>query len=83
MPTISVDLPPEAFSALRLSPDEFSREMRLAAATHWYHQGKVSASKAAQIAGMTRLAYLDELARRRLDVFVVDPDDLERELARG
>ena len=83
MKTITVELPDEAFSALRLSPSEFSREMRMAAAIHWYHRGLVSGSKAAQIAGMTRLEFLDELARRRLDVIVVHDEDLERELTRG
>ena len=83
MRTVSVELPEEVFSALRLAPEEFTREMRLAAAIHWYHQGQLSGSKAAQIAGMTRLEFLDELARRKLDVIVVDEDDLKRELARG
>ncbi len=83
MQTIRVRLPDEAFSALRLAPGPFAREMRLAAALHWYQQGLVSGSKAAQIAGLTRLDFLGELARRKLDVIVVDPDDLKRELARA
>ena len=83
MKTVTVELPEEIFSALRLTPEEFSREMRLAAAIHWYHQGLISGSKAAQVAGMTRLEFLDELARRKLDVIVVDRDDLEGELTRG
>jgi hypothetical protein len=32
-------LPEEIFSTLRLAPEEFTREMRLAAAIHWYHHG--------------------------------------------
>lgn len=83
MHTVTVALPDEVFSALRLAPEEFTREMRPAAAIHWYHQGQISGSKAAQIAGMTRLEFLHELARRKLDVMVVDEDDLKRELARG
>ena len=83
MPTVNVDLPEEAFSALRLSPEEFSREMRLAAAIHWYHQGRLSGSKAAQIAGMTRLEFLDELARLKVDVVVLDESELKRELQGG
>jgi hypothetical protein len=30
---------------------------------------------------MDRTDFLDELARRRIDVFRVDPDDLRREIA--
>ena len=47
---------------------------------HWYHEGRVSGSKAAQIAGMTRLEFLDELARRKLDVIKVDLDQLREEI---
>ena len=70
-------------AALRRSPEELAREMRLAAAIHWYQQGVVSMEKAASIAGMTRPALLAELARRRVDVFQVDMDDLRRELRDG
>lgn len=82
MRSFTVELADEVFSALRLSPEEFSREMRLAAAIHWYHRGLISATKAGQIAGLTRLEFLEELARRKLDVMVVDQEDLERELSR-
>ena len=36
VPTITMDVPADAFAALRRSPDEFAREMRLAAAMLWY-----------------------------------------------
>ncbi|MCX7017099.1 MAG: UPF0175 family protein [Candidatus Sumerlaeota bacterium] len=83
MTKIELELPDEAFSALRVTPDEFSREMRFAAATQWYHQGLISGGKASQIAGMTRLEFLDELARRRLNVINIGIDELKQELERG
>ena len=45
MATVTVEVPDDAFSALRRSPKEFAREMRLAAAIQWYHQGLVSQGK--------------------------------------
>src|SRR2546427_649003 len=39
MPTITFDVPEVALSALRLSPCEFVREMRVAAALLWYSRG--------------------------------------------
>lgn len=39
MTTITFDVDPSAFSALRLSPAEFAREMDAAAAVQWYAQG--------------------------------------------
>ncbi len=83
MQTITMDLPEEAFAALRRSPDEFAREMRLAAAMLWYSRGTISQEKAAEIAGLNRAEFLAALARNEMDVFVVDFNDLERELERG
>ena len=83
MVKLTIELPEEAFSALRETPERFAQELRFAAAVQWYPEGKLSGSKAAQIAGLTRLQFLDELARRRLDVIKVDLDQLRRELANG
>jgi predicted HTH domain antitoxin len=52
-----------ALSALRLSPTEFVKEMRVAAALLWYSQGELSQSKAAEIAGTSRAEFIDENGR--------------------
>jgi predicted HTH domain antitoxin len=83
MPTVTLDLPEEVFSALRRSPEEFVRELRLAAAIYWYARGEVSQEKASQIAGLDRTDFLLALAREGVDAFVVDIDDLKRELKRA
>jgi len=82
MPTISFDIPTDALSALRRAPDEFAREMRLAAAMHWYQRGDVSQEKAALIAGLDRADFLAALARERINVFSVDAEALQHELDR-
>jgi len=83
MVTVTMKLPEGVFSALRRSPEEFVRELRFAAAAHWYSRGEISQEKAAYIAGLDRTDFLLALAREGLDVFVVDPEDLKREVARG
>jgi len=80
---VTLEIPEEVFSALRRSPDEFGRELRLAAAIHWYERGEVSQEKAAEIAGLDRTDFLLQLAREGEDAFVVDFNDLKRELKRG
>jgi predicted HTH domain antitoxin len=80
---ITLELDEEALSALRRSPDEFAREMRLAAAIHWYERGEISQEKAASIADLDRTDFLLALAREGADAFVVDFTDLEKELQRG
>lgn len=83
MTTVSLLLPDDVFSALRRSPEEFGRELRLAAAIHWYRRGVISQEKAAQVAGLDRTDFLLALAREQTDAFSVDFEDLARELARG
>lgn len=83
MPTITMNLPDEAFAALRRSPIEFAREMRLAAAIHWYSRGEISQERAAEIAGLDRTDFLLALAERHVDVFRVDWESLDEELSRA
>lgn len=83
MPKVTLDIPEEVFSTLRRSPEEFVRDLRLAAAIYWYQKSEISQEKAATIAGLNRRDFIEALAREQVDVFVVDFDDLQRELERG
>jgi hypothetical protein len=65
MPTITFDVPAGALSALRLSPAEFVKEMRVAAALLWYSHGELSQSKAVEIAGTSRADFINELGAHR------------------
>ncbi len=80
MATVTVEVPDDAFSALRRSPKEFAREMRIAAAILWYHQGLVSQGKAAEIAGLSRADFLDALFRANVPACQVAADELKEEL---
>lgn len=80
MTHVDVTVSDGLLAALRKAPYEVADEIRLAAAIHWYQQSRISMARAAETAGMTRAEFLAELARRRVDVFVVDEQDLAREL---
>lgn len=80
---VCVDVPDNVLAALRASPDDLVREVRLAVAMTWYEQGKVSQEMAARVAGLDRTDFLLALARNGAESFRVDPEDLDRELARG
>ena len=58
-------------------------EQNLATAIRKYQKGEISMEKAAQIANLNRRNFLEVLARKKIDVFTVDFDDLDRELERG
>ena len=77
---LKLDIPEGAFSAIRKSPSEFVHEMRLAAAVKWYELGIVSQSKAAEIAGLSRSAFLSELSRYQVTPFQYDADEVTREV---
>jgi len=80
---VSMELPEDAFSALRTTPEAFVNEMRLAAAVKWYELGMVSQSKAAEVAGVTRHEFLEALGRLKVSPFQTSPDQLTEELAHG
>ena len=82
MPTITIDLPDGALSALLQSPTEFANEMRVAAALLWYSQGEISQSVAAEIAGTSRAEFIDELSRRRISVVQVTQEERQEEIDR-
>ena len=76
---ICFDIPIGVFSALRQSPDEFTRDMRLAAAVKWYEMGRVSQEKAAEIAGMNREDFLMELSKFEVSPFQYSVEEVLKE----
>ena len=76
---ISFDLPMDVFSALRESPEEFARDMRVTAAVKWYEMGRVSQEKGAEIAGMTREDFLMELSKFGVSPFQYSAEEICRE----
>jgi predicted HTH domain antitoxin len=81
MQTISITLPEAVFAALRTDPDEFVREMRIAAAVKWYELGELSQGKAAEIAGLTRLEFINTLARFKVSPLQYSAEELTEELS--
>lgn len=77
---VTIDLPEGAFSALKLSPDAFIKELRLAAAVKWYEVEMISQSKAAEIAGVSRHDFLVALSRFKVSPFQVTAEEIAEEL---
>lgn len=83
MTTITLNLPDDVYGALRKAPCDFAQELLLAATCHWYAQGQIAQDKAAEIAGLSRAEFIDELARRRIPVGQYSVDEVLEEIGRA
>ena len=80
---LTLELPRDVFSALRQEPEQFLREMRLAAAVKWYETEQISQAKAAEIAGLSRAEFLVALGRFGVTPFQVTAEELIQEVGSG
>jgi len=81
--TLTLELPDDAFSALRSSPEDFGRQLRLAAAIKWYEIERISQGKAAELAGLSRSAFVEALSQYGVSPIQVSAEGLEEEVQRS
>ena len=77
--TITIELPDEVVPSAT-TPEEFARELRLAAAIHWYSRGVITQGKGAQIAGMDRRSFILALGRAGVDAIQMTAQELKAEV---
>jgi predicted HTH domain antitoxin len=80
MATFTIELPETLLTPFARTPEAFAREVRLAAAIEWYREGRVSQGKAAEIAGLSRIVFLDALYRAKVPACQVTVDELVEEV---
>lgn len=73
------DIPQESMVALKVSPDEFAADLRMAAAMKYYELGRLSSGAAARLAGVPRVVFLTHLAEYGIDTFRLTEEQLRRE----
>jgi predicted HTH domain antitoxin len=83
MPVVQVRFDTDVLTMLRRSPEEMADELRLAGAIRWYALGLVSQGKGAEIAGLSRAAFIDALSASGVSPVQETPDEIREALARG
>jgi hypothetical protein len=76
---VELELPRGILSALREDPAGFIAQMRLAAAVKWYEIGRISQSKAAEVAGLSRAEFLAALPHFGVTPFQYSAEELIQE----
>jgi len=82
MDTLTLEIPKEITQALRLPPQDQESRLRLELAVALYSQNILGVGKAAELAGLTRLRFDEELEQRRVPMHY-DESDLAQDVAYG
>lgn len=80
MTQVTLEYPEGLELAVQTTPEELGAQIRLMAALKMFELGKLSSGKAAELAGMSRVEFLEQCGRYRVSVYNYSPEELDAEL---
>ncbi len=78
---IAITIPEESLSALKLTPEQLSAEIRLLAAIKFYEMGRLSSGAAANFAGIPKVVFLSKLGDYGVNTFKLSERELRSDFA--
>ncbi len=78
---IVVEVPQNLPDSIHCTPQEFTREAKMAMAAKLYEMRRLSSGMAAALAGVGRVEFLLELHRYGVEMIDLDQDDLDQDVA--
>lgn len=81
MEKVVLEIPEEILISLKESSKEFSKDILILAAVKLYELGKLSSGRAAQLAGVSRISFLQTLSRYNVPVFNLTEEELKQDIA--
>jgi predicted HTH domain antitoxin len=66
---ICVEYPESLASLLKLSTKDFENEMKMSSLVKLYEMGKISSGTAADVLGISRIDFLEQLAKYKVSLF--------------
>jgi predicted HTH domain antitoxin len=81
MSAITLELPDDLDLALNVPADELAHAVLVAAAVKLFERGKISAGKAAELAGMPKPLFLVTLAEWGVSASTLSAEDIAQDIA--
>ena len=75
---VVIEVPEQVLLAEKKNAQSFGQEMRVLSAVKLYELGRLSSGRAADLAGMSRLEFLQSLSRYRVFPLEAELSDLEQ-----
>lgn len=79
--TIALDLPRDLLGALDVPRTQLETRLRELIAIELFREGRISSGKGAELLGISKLDFIDLLARHDLTYFTESPEELASDVA--
>lgn len=80
MKTVTISYPEGLPQTLKLSDSEFAEEVRFLAAAKLFELGKISSGKAAKMAGVDKVTFLEKLGHYKMPAINIQAEEIEKEV---